>query len=61
MYWGFFTRTLRRAMLFFLTVSYLPVARVTLENFSAEYSDRTLALYGCVLLLLPHFVRILSE
>lgn len=48
-------------MLFFLTVSYLPVARVTLENFSAEYSDRTLALYGCVLLLLPHFVRILSE
>ena len=47
-YWSSFTRVLRRAMLFLLTVSYLPVARVTLENFSSEYTTSVLTLYKCV-------------
>lgn len=46
-YWSQYTVILKRASLFLLTISYLPVARVTLENFAGEYDPKILNLYGC--------------
>jgi hypothetical protein len=46
-YWSQFTRALKRGTLFLMTISYLPVARVTLENFAGEYDNSILDLYNC--------------
>lgn len=43
-----FKRGVRRLLLFLLTVSFLPVCRVNLENFAPEYNTTTLQYYGYV-------------
>ena len=42
-FWSNFKGNLKRASLFLLTVSYMPVARAVLENFSGEYDPAVLS------------------
>ena len=45
-YWSDFTSNVKRFSLFLLTVSYMPVARAILENFSGEYDPKILETSG---------------
>jgi hypothetical protein len=45
-FWSSFTGNLKRLSLFLLTISYMPVARAILENFSGEYDPEILETSG---------------
>ena len=51
-FWGNFTGNLKRLSLFLLTVSYMPVARAILENFSGQYDEAALQRTGYVVIAL---------
>lgn len=46
-FWSWWKRTFQRASLFLLTVAYMPVARMTLENFAPQYDRGRLDETGC--------------